>query len=110
MQDSQNLVQREFPEVPTPQMAKPKLKNLPDLTHLAKLGQTVDVRVTPRAAQDRVSVEGGRVHIAVTVAPENGKANQMVAKVLAKAMGVAPSSLTLKQGQTSRDKLFVYDP
>lgn len=91
-------------------MAKPKLRNLPDLTHLAHPGQTIQVRVTPKAAQDRIETDGNSVQIAVTAVAEDGKANQAVTKVLAKAMRVAPSSLTLKQGHTGRDKLFVYDP
>ncbi|MGV6805707.1 MAG: DUF167 domain-containing protein [Ruegeria sp.] len=91
-------------------MAKPKLRNLPNLTQLAQPGQTIRVRVTPKAAQDRIDFDGDIVHIAVTIPPADGKANQAVIKVLAKAMRVAPSSLMLKQGHTGRDKLFVYDP
>jgi len=91
-------------------MAKPKVKDLPDLTHLARPGRHISVRVTPRAARDRIEVGETSVHIAVTAPAEGGKANLAVARILAKAMRIAPSALILKQGQTARNKLFVYEP
>lgn len=91
-------------------MAGPKLKHLPDLRHLAKDGQRIAVRATPKAARDRMQVDGSVVQIWVTAPAEDGRANKAVARILAKAMGVAPSRLTLVQGQTARDKLFAYDP
>ncbi len=55
-------------------------------------------------------MDKGVIRITVTVPPENGKANEAVRRILATALQVAPSALTLKQGQTARDKLFVYAP
>ncbi|WP_170758449.1 DUF167 domain-containing protein [Ruegeria lacuscaerulensis] len=89
-------------------MAKPKRRDLPDLSTYANSGAAISVRVTPKAAKDRIVVEDGVIRINVTAAPENGKANEAVRSILAAAMGVAPSKLTLKRGQTSRDKVFVY--
>ena len=89
-------------------MARPKLRDLPDLTHLAVPGARVAVRVTPKARQDGIRVDGADLKIAVTAPPEDGKANAAVRAVLARAMGVAPSHLELVQGQTARDKVFVY--
>lgn len=89
-------------------MGKPKLKNLPDLRHLAQPGAEVAVWVTPKAANNAVQIRDGQVRITVTVVPENGQANMAVLGLLAKAMGVAPSLLTLKRGQNARQKLFVY--
>ncbi len=76
------------------------------LSHLAQPGATLAVRVTPRAARNRIEeVEGGlRVH--VTVLPEDGKANKAVVKLMAHALGVPKSRLELVRGATSRDKLF----
>ena len=91
-------------------MAKSKLRNLPDLSGLAVPGAVIQIKATPKAAQGRVVDEGVKVRISVTAAPENGKANQSVRTILAQCMGVAPSTLILKQGQTSRDKVFVYEP
>ena len=64
-------------------MAKAKSRNLPDLSHLAQPGQTLSVRVTPRAAQDRIEADGPVIHISVTAVAEDGKANQSVVRVLA---------------------------
>nr|WP_306346050.1 DUF167 domain-containing protein [Ruegeria atlantica] len=50
------------------------------------------------------------MRIFVTAPPENGKANEAVRNILAVAMGVAPSTLILRRGQASRDKVFVYFP
>ncbi len=89
-------------------MAKPKLRDVPDLSNLATPGRAIPVRVTPKAAKDSIQVDRGGIRISVTAPPENGKANEAVRQILATAIGVAPSALTLKQGQTVRDKLFVY--
>jgi len=89
-------------------MAKPKIRNLPDLSDLARPDAEITVQVTPGARQNAMTVTDGVVRIAVTTVPEGGKANDAVRWVLARAMKVAPSYLTLQRGQASRDKLFVY--
>lgn len=89
-------------------MAKPKARNLPDLSDLARPGAEITLRVTPKASRDSLTREGDRLRATVTVVPENGKANAAVVALLAKAMGVAPSHLELRRGETSRDKTFVY--
>jgi uncharacterized protein len=89
-------------------MGKPRKKDLPDLTYLARPGAEIAVRVTPKAARNSIELRQGVLRISVTVAPENGKATGAVQSLLATAMAVAPSQLVLKRGQTSRDKLFVY--
>ncbi|WP_037308416.1 DUF167 domain-containing protein [Ruegeria halocynthiae] len=91
-------------------MAKPKLRNLPDLSDRAISGAGIQVRVTPKAAKNRIDPQSGGIRIDVTAAPENGKANEAVRSILAAAMGVAPSTLVLKRGHSARDKLFVYVP
>lgn len=80
-----------------------------DLSHLAQPGAEIAVRVTPKASRDRIEVEGGLIRVYVTVVPENGKANQAVVKLLAKALGVAKTRLKLVRGATSRDKVFRVD-
>lgn len=89
-------------------MAKAKLRNLPDLSALARPGAEIAVHVTPGARQAGVSQRDGLLRIAVTAPPEDGKANDAVRAILAQAMGVAPSRLILQRGHTARDKLFVY--
>lgn len=80
-----------------------------DLAHLALPGAEIAVRVTPKASRDRIVVEDGAIRIYVTVVPEDGKANQAVAKLLAKALGVPKTALTLIRGATARDKVFRLD-
>lgn len=85
-------------------MARPELA---DLTHLARPGTEIAVTVTPRAARARITVsEQGGIRVYVTVAPEGGKANAEVLRLLAKATGLAKSRLDLVRGATSRTKLF----
>ena len=87
---------------------KPKLRDLPDLSDLAHPGTEIALRVTPKAARTSLSRDGDTIRATVTVAPENGKANAAVQALLAAAMGVAPSRLELRRGQTARDKVFVF--
>ena len=91
-------------------MAKPKIRDLPDLSTLARAGREIALRVTPKAACTSLTLGGDTLRATVTAPPENGKANAATRSLLAAAMGVAPSRLTLKRGATSRDKVFVYDP
>ena len=72
---------------------------------------TVHVKVAPKAKAERIKKEmredGTALYkIYVTAAPEDGKANEAVIKLLAKNLGVAKSSLTIIRGHTSRDKVI----
>lgn len=87
-------------------MARAKVKNLPDLSEHARPGQEITVKVTPNASQTSLAIKGDVLHASVTVAPENGKANAAVTRLLAQALGIAPSRLSLLHGQTSRQKTF----
>ncbi len=89
-----------------------------DLSHRAKTcaktfaknfaapGAGIAVRVTPRASRNAVVAEAGTIRIYVITAPEAGKANAAVTKLLAKALGIPKSRLSLIRGQTARDKVF----
>ncbi|PIE14872.1 MAG: hypothetical protein CSA68_09400 [Rhodobacterales bacterium] len=77
-----------------------------ELAELAVEGTTLAVRVTPKAARNRISYQDGEIRVYVTCVPEGGKATKQVVKLLAHALGVPKSRLTLLRGATSRDKLF----
>jgi uncharacterized protein YggU (UPF0235/DUF167 family) len=77
-----------------------------DLSHLARPGTELSVRVAPKASRNAVVAEGGAIRVYVTVVPEDGKANAAVIKLLAKALGVPKSRLILIRGGTARDKVF----
>ncbi|MCB1396027.1 MAG: DUF167 domain-containing protein [Rhodobacteraceae bacterium] len=86
--------------------------SLADLAARLEPGARIEVRATPKARRN--AVEPGETPDAplrawVTAAPEDGKANEAIRKLLAKALGVAPSRLTLVRGATSRDKAFQLD-
>lgn len=90
-------------------MARSKLRDLPDLSDLARPGARIAVRVSPRAARESVARHGDVLRVSVTAPPADGKANAAVQALLAAALGVAPSRLALLRGHSARDKLFLLD-
>ena len=82
---------------------------LPDLSALARPGAEIAVRVTPRAGRVRIELVEGAIRLHVTEAPEDGRASEAARALLAEAMGVAKTRLTLVRGATSREKLFRFD-
>ncbi|MEM7235388.1 MAG: DUF167 domain-containing protein [Planctomycetota bacterium] len=67
----------------------------------------VGVRANPGASKNAIQgVHDGRLKVSVTAAPEKGKANAAIEKVLAKELGVPKSSVLLQSGTTSREKRF----
>mgnify|MGYP000117913953 CR=1 FL=1 len=72
-------------------------------------GLAIAVRLTPRAARDRVdgvTAHGDRVHLAVRVraVPEKGKANAALEKLIAELIGVPASDVRVEAGGRSRLK------
>ncbi len=68
-------------------------------------GIVVSVKVQPNASKDRVVGEhADQIKIAVTVAPEKGKANKAVIKVLSHWLGIKSSDIEIVSGETSKDK------
>ena len=67
----------------------------------------VPVRAQPGASRDKIAGEHmGSLKVRVTRAPERGRANDAIAAILAKALGVRRSAVTLVSGPTSREKVF----
>ena len=64
------------------------------------------VRVTPGARVESLEIADGRLLAKVRVKPEDGKATAAVQALLAEALGVATSRVSLLRGATSREKLF----
>ena len=67
----------------------------------------LQVRVQPKAKRNSIEVvEGSKLKVYVTAAPEDGKANDAVVALLAKSLGVAKSHIRILRGHKSRDKLL----
>ena len=64
----------------------------------------LDVRVRPKAGRNSVEVDGGRVIVRVTAAPEGGRANDAAAALLAKRLKVAKGRVHIVRGHKARDK------
>ena len=65
------------------------------------------VRVTTRASSPRIEPDGvGGCRVWVTSPPAEGEANKAVVELVAKAMGVAKSGVTIVRGMKSRDKVL----
>ena len=63
------------------------------------------VRVTPRASATAVGGErDGALLVRVTASPADGRANEAVTRLVARAVGVAPSEVSLEAGHTARTK------
>ena len=63
------------------------------------------IHAQPRARKNGiVGVHAGRLKVAVTQAPERGKANTALLKVLAKGLGLKASQVQLVAGETSQQK------
>jgi uncharacterized protein YggU (UPF0235/DUF167 family) len=83
-------------------------RDLPDLSELARSGAEFRIRVTPRAARDRIAL-GPPLRIHVTAPADKGAANAAVIGLLSKALGVARTRLTLTHGASGRDKIIRLD-
>lgn len=66
----------------------------------------VRVRVQPRAGRDAIEGErGGALLVKVKAPPVDGKANDAVCRLLARAAGVPPTRAELVRGASARDKV-----
>ena len=68
------------------------------------------VIVQARASRDQIlGFRGDVLQVKVTAPPEGGKANAAVLKLVAKAVKVPKTSITLVRGHTSRDKVMAFE-
>ena len=68
-----------------------------------------NIRVTPHAKQNKVVENDGVLRVYTTVAPENGRANEAVVKLLSEYFDVPKSSIKILRGLTGRDKTVSID-
>ena len=68
-------------------------------------GYVIPLLVQPGASRDRICGEqGGRLKIAVTAPPEDGKANDALTKLLCRHLGLKRSQIQIISGHRSRQK------
>ena len=73
-------------------------------------GVILPVLAQPASRREGIIGErAGALRVAVTAAPEKGKANVAIQSVLADALGCKSSTITLLSGETSRKKRFLID-
>jgi uncharacterized protein (TIGR00251 family) len=66
----------------------------------------LSVRLQARARRDEVVGErGGQVVIRVTAPPVDGRANDALCRLIAKAARIPPSKVAVVRGHTARDKV-----
>lgn len=67
----------------------------------------ISLRVQPRASKDEVVGfdETGVLRVRVTASPVGGAANKAVVQLLADALGVPKSAVSIASGQSGRNKL-----
>jgi uncharacterized protein YggU (UPF0235/DUF167 family) len=71
-------------------------------------GAILPVRAQPGARRNALLGEhAGALRVAVTAAPERGKANAAIAAVLADALACKASQIALLSGETAREKRFL---
>jgi uncharacterized protein YggU (UPF0235/DUF167 family) len=89
-------------------VAKPRA-DLPPAAALRALADAegrLAVRVTPGARTEVLEIADGRLLAKVRAKPEDGKATAAVQDLVATALGVGRSRVTLLRGATSREKLL----
>ena len=75
---------------------------------IAGVAEHVDIRVrlTPRAARERVApAPAGAYAVRVTAPPVDGRANDALCRLIAARVGVAPSRVSVVRGAKARDKV-----
>jgi hypothetical protein len=66
---------------------------------------TFTVQVQPRSSRDEIAgVHDGRLKVRISAPPVEGKANDRLIEVIAKAFGVPKSSVDIIKGHSSRLK------
>ena len=64
----------------------------------------ITVRLQPNSSQNRLEQDGETYKAWVSAPPVDGAANEALIKLVAKHFGVAPSTVEIVKGHTSRTK------
>ena len=73
----------------------------------ARSESVIRVRVQPRASRDEIAAwQDDALRVRVTAAPVDGDANAAVRRLVARSLGVAPSTVDVVRGHRSREKVL----
>ena len=77
----------------------------------AAMTAEIRVRVTTRASREQLAGlrDDGVLLARISAPPVDGRANQALCKLIARAAGVAPSKVSIVRGEHSREKLVRVD-
>lgn len=65
------------------------------------------IKAVPGASRDQIAgLVGDRLKVRVAAPPEGGKANKAICKLLAKALGVKASQVSIESGQANPEKII----
>lgn len=67
----------------------------------------IEVKVIPKSSHSRIEKTGANTYkVNIKSAPEKGKANKELLKLLSDYFSISKSKINIKKGQTSRNKLI----
>jgi uncharacterized protein (TIGR00251 family) len=69
----------------------------------------VTCHVTPRARQERVACEGGKLRVWLHAPPVEGAANVALIELFARRLNLPRRAITLERGATSRQKTIAIE-
>ncbi len=73
-------------------------------------GVLIRLRAQPGASRNQITTgPDGTLKIRITAAAVGGAANRALIKLLSKALSVPKSSITIRSGETSRDKVVLVE-
>ena len=75
--------------------------------HDGKKGAAIAIRVTPRAAQNKIigALSDGTIKIHLTAEPADGQDNGMLVEFLSEILGIPEDRLEVVAGDAGKDKL-----
>lgn len=88
---------------------RPKAPPAEAIRALADSDGRLAVKVTPGARVEALEIADGRLLVKTRAKPKDGEATEAVLALIASALGLAQSRVTLIRGATSREKLVRID-
>ena len=83
----------------------PKPSNVPSFIKISDSTISLLIKLAPRSSANRIIGEhAGRLKIAITAPPVDGKANELLVSFLADIFKVPKSEVSIRRGETSREK------